>query len=91
MPVKTCSVASERVRLTNVDASVYTTRYSKGVLRLRHASRLTIKANSPRHLPSGLIKLSTAVKIHAVANPAIITMPIDTFYSLNTTLSMSKA
>jgi hypothetical protein len=38
-----------------------------------------------------LIKLSTAVKIHAVANPAIITMPIDLFYSLNTTLSTSKA
>jgi len=35
--------------------------------------------------------LSTAVKIHAVANPAINTMPIDLFYSLKTTLSMSKA
>jgi hypothetical protein len=91
MPVNTCSVARDRVRPTNVDASVYTSRYSKGVLKLTHASRLRINANSPRHLPNGLIKLSTAVKIHAVANPAIITMPIDLFYSLKTTLSMSKA
>jgi len=91
VPVNICSAASERVRLTNVDASVYTARYNKGVLRLRQASRLRTKANSPRHLPNDLIKLSTAVKIHAVANPAIITMPIDLFYSLKTTLSMSKA
>ena len=91
MPVNTCSVASDKVRLTKVDASVYTNRYSNGVLKLKHASRLRTKANSPRHLPSGFIKLSTAVKIHAVANPAINTMPIDLFYSLNTTLSMSKA
>ena len=79
------------VRLTKVDAKTYTTRYNGLVFKFRHASKLTTKANSPRHLPSCLTKLSTAVKIHAVANPAIITMPIDTFYSLNTTLSMSKA
>ena len=79
------------VRLTNVVANVYTTRYNSLVSKFRHASRLKTKANSPRHLPNGLIKLSTAVKIHAVANPAIITMPIDLFYSLKTTLSMSKA
>jgi hypothetical protein len=79
------------VRPTNVDASVYISICSKGAPRLRQASRLKTKANSPRHLPNGLIKLSTAVKIHAVANPAINTMPIDIFYSLNTTLSMSKA
>lgn len=91
MPVKTCSVASDKVRPTNVDASVYMSMCSKGAPRLRQASILNIKANNPRHLPSGLIKLSTAVKIHAVANPAINTMPIDLFYSLNTTLSMSKA
>ena len=79
------------VRLINVDAKAYTTRYSGLVFKLRHASKLTTKANSPRHLPSCLTKLSTAVNIHAVANPAISTIPIDLFYSLKTTLSMSKA
>lgn len=79
------------VRLTKVDAKAYTTRYRGLVFKLRHASKLRTKANSPRHLPNGLTKLSTAVRIHAVANAAISTMPIDLFYSLNTTLSMSKA
>jgi hypothetical protein len=84
-------VARDTVRLTKVEAKAYTSKYKGLVFKLRHASRLKTKANSPRHLPSGLIKLSTAVKIHAVANAAINTMPIDLFYSLNTTLSMSKA